>query len=75
MVGVLLQLHWRHRCAQPIPSQAAAGVSSRGDRRGKGPLCVATPSCSDAESDDEADVNVYLNTTMFTTQAVRKFYN
>jgi hypothetical protein len=44
---------------QPIPAQAAAaGVSSRGDRGGKGPLRVATPPSLDAESDDEADVNV-----------------
>jgi hypothetical protein len=58
---------------QPIPAQAAAaGVSSRGDRGGKGPLRVATPPSLDAESDDEADVNVYLNTAMFMTQAVRK---
>jgi hypothetical protein len=56
---------------QPIPAQAA-GASSRGDRRGKGPLRVATPPSLDVESNDEADVNVYLNMTMFATQAVRK---
>jgi hypothetical protein len=58
---------------QPILAQAvAAGASSRGDNRGKGHLPVATPPSLDAESDDEADVNVYLNTAMFATQAVRK---
>jgi hypothetical protein len=58
---------------QPMPAQAAvAGVSSRGDRHGKGPLHVATPPESDAKSDDEADINVYLNTVMFATQVVRK---
>jgi hypothetical protein len=58
---------------QPIPAQAsAAGASSRGDRRGKGPLCIATPPGLDTESDDEADVNAYLNMAMFATQAVRK---
>jgi hypothetical protein len=58
---------------QPIAAQAvAASASSRGDRRGKGPLRVATPPSSDVESDDEADVNVYLNTSMFMTQMVRK---
>jgi hypothetical protein len=59
---------------QPIPAQAvaAAGALSRGDCRGKGLLRVATPPSSNVESDDEADVNVYLNTAMFVTQAVRK---
>jgi hypothetical protein len=58
---------------QPVPAQAAAAsASSRGDRRGKGPLRVVTPPSSDVESDDEANVNVYLNTAMFATQAVRK---
>jgi hypothetical protein len=53
---------------QPIPAHvAAAGASSRGDRRGKGPLHVATPPSSDTESDDEADMNVYLNMAMFVT--------
>jgi hypothetical protein len=50
---------------QPIPAQAvAAGASSRGDRCGKGPLHVATPPSSDAESDNEANMNVYLNMAM-----------
>jgi hypothetical protein len=58
---------------QPIPAQAiAAGALSRHDRRGKGPLQIATPPESDVESDDEADMNVYLNTAMFMTHAVRK---
>jgi hypothetical protein len=58
---------------QPIPAQAAiAGASLRGDRRGKGPLRIAIPPASDTESDDEADVIVYLNTAMFATQTVRK---
>jgi hypothetical protein len=40
--------------SQPIPAQAvaAAGASLRGDRRGKEPLCIATPATSDTESDD-----------------------
>jgi hypothetical protein len=59
--------------SQPIVAQAAATrASSRGDRRGKGHLRIATPTTFDIESDDEADMNVYLNTTMFTTQVVRK---
>jgi hypothetical protein len=59
--------------SQPIPAQVvAAGASLRGDHRGKGPLRIATPVASDTESDDEADVNMYLNMAMFTTQAVRK---
>jgi hypothetical protein len=59
--------------AQPIPPQpAVAGASSRGDRRGKGPLQIPTPLESEAESNDEADMNMYLNTTMFATQAVSK---
>jgi hypothetical protein len=60
---------------QPIPTQGiTAGASSRADHRGKGPLHIATPPALDAESDDEANVNVYLNTAMFMTQAVRKCY-
>jgi hypothetical protein len=59
--------------SQSITTQvAAAGASSRGDHRGKGPLRIVTPAASDTESDDEADVNVYLNMAMFATQAVRK---
>jgi hypothetical protein len=60
--------------SQPITAQAAAAASasSRGDRHGKGPLRIATPAPSYMESNDEADVNVYLNTAMFTTQVVRK---
>jgi hypothetical protein len=42
--------------------------SSIGDHRGKGPLHVATSPSSDAESDDEADMNVYLNMAMFVTR-------
>jgi hypothetical protein len=59
--------------SQPILAQAAiASASSRGDHHGKGPQHIATPAASDTESNDEADMNVYLNTTMFATQAVRK---
>jgi hypothetical protein len=35
-------------------------------------LRIATLTTLNVENDDEADVNVYLNTAMFTTQAVRK---
>jgi hypothetical protein len=58
---------------QPIPAQAVTvGASSKGGRHGKGPLRIATPPDSDAESGDEVNVNVYLNTAMFVTQAVTK---
>jgi hypothetical protein len=68
--------------SQPIAAQAAAtSASSRGDRRGKGHLRIATPTASDIESDDEADMNVYLNTTMFDSggkknaKSYTRFYN
>jgi hypothetical protein len=48
--------------AQPIPPQApAVGASSRVDRRDKGPLRIATPDESEEQTDEETDVNVYLN--------------
>jgi hypothetical protein len=53
----------------PIPPRApAAGASLGADRRGKGALQIATPS----DSDEGTDMDVYLNTTMFLTQLVRK---
>jgi hypothetical protein len=43
--------------SQPMPAQAvAAGASLRDDRRGKGPLRIATPAASDTGSNDEANV-------------------
>jgi hypothetical protein len=57
----------------PIPAQTpAAGPSSGADHRGKAPAQTVTPNVDEEESNDEADVSMYLNTAMFRTQAVRK---
>jgi hypothetical protein len=59
--------------AQPIPAQApTAGPLLGADRRGKEPAQTAThdeedPGTDEEESADEADVSMYLNTTMFKT--------
>jgi hypothetical protein len=51
----------------PIPPQAPiAGASSGADHRGKGHVQIATP----LDSDEGTDVDVYLNTAMFSTQPV-----
>jgi hypothetical protein len=56
-----------------IPPQAtAASASSGAHHRGKGPLEIApTPDVSMEGSDEGTDMDVYLNTTMFSTQPVR----
>jgi hypothetical protein len=61
--------------AQPIPAQApTTGPLLGADRRGKAPAQTAThdedeedPGTDEEESADEADVSMYLNTTMFKT--------
>jgi hypothetical protein len=66
--------------AQPIPPQAPAATAlsraaHRGRDRGKAPLRISTPNESEeeiTEEENDVDVNVYLNTTMFVTQPVRK---
>jgi hypothetical protein len=66
--------------AQPIPPQApAAAASSRGARRGgergKAPLRILTPDKFEeeiVEEESDEDIEVYLNTAMFTTNPVRK---
>jgi ribosomal protein L12E/L44/L45/RPP1/RPP2 len=65
---------------QPIPPHAPVAAASshaarRGGDRGKGPLRISTPDESEeeiAEEESDEDMNVYLNTAMFTTQMVRK---
>jgi hypothetical protein len=42
------------------------------DHRGKGPR-ARSPDVSKEESDEVTDVDVFLNTAMFTTQLVRIF--
>jgi hypothetical protein len=66
--------------AQPIPPQApvAAALSRgarRGGERGKAPLWISTPDESEeeiVEEESDKDVDVYLNTAMFTTNPVGK---
>jgi hypothetical protein len=61
---------------QPIPPPAlAAASSSRRARRGgegsKAPLQISTPNESEdeiVEEESDEDVDVYLNTTMFTVR-------
>jgi hypothetical protein len=62
--------------AQPIPPQAlAAAASSRSARRGgdgwKAPLRISTPDEPEdeiVEEESDEDVDVYLNTVMFTVR-------
>jgi hypothetical protein len=59
MPHVSLQLHRRHRCA---PSDSSTAYHSRHFVGAHVPA---------EESDKDTDVDVYLNTTMFSTQQVR----
>jgi hypothetical protein len=59
--------------AHPIlPQATTTGASSGAHHRGKGPLEIApTPDVSMEESDEGTDMDVYLNTAMFSTQPVQ----
>jgi hypothetical protein len=58
--------------AHPIPPHAptVAGASSGADHRGKAPVQTTTFDEDKEESEEEIDVDVFLNTAMFMTQPV-----